>query len=926
MTDSRSLTEQRRRHLCSLVSRFAIRAVIGIGTLVLLGWIFDIPTLKSVLPGMVTMRFNAAICFILIGFSFLLLQRMRQLAVGIALFVAALAGLTLSQDVMGWNLGIDNIFFAPPQALQDVHPGRMAPIAAIDFVLAGIALISFNAKPWKNLLPRELIAAALGAVALPALFGYATGLVSMYRVGSPVAVAVHTLVAFVLLGLAIMFARPESGFMAIATSDGGAGVMVRGLIPATLVIPPVLGFVVNRGEAAGFYTGTIGVGLLAASTTLAGLIVISWVGVLLSHGDAERRKAVLDLENSERGHRLVVDTAFDSFVAIDQEGLITNWNTQAERTFGWTRGEVIGHDLMETIVPPQHRQAHSQGIEHFLATGEGPILSKRIEFTAIHRDGHEIPVELAVWYVLDGDKYVFNAFISDISDRKLAERQLEQSNQLLRSVVEASPLPIISVSRERQVLSWNTAAERVFGWSADEVVGQPFPLIPAGQEDEQGKLSERIFEGEVVTELDVVRKRKDGSPISVNLSAAPVADAQGRFSIAVGVYTDIGERKLLEAQLRQAQKMEAIGRLAGGVAHDFNNLLTVILGYAELIRAQIAPGDALLLRVQGIHDAAERAASLTRQLLAFSRKQVLVPQVLNLNVVLARAEKMLRRVIGEDIDMRVVPAQDLGRIKADPGQIEQVIMNLVVNSRDAMPGGGSLTLETANVELDESYAAQHSDVKPGRYTKLTITDTGVGMDAHTVSRIFEPFFTTKEAGTGLGLATVHGIVRQSGGSIEVYSEPSHGTTFKVYLPRVDEPAAATGNVKSSRSLKGAEVVLLAEDDEAVRTVTSEVLRSAGYTVLESRNGSEALSVSAHHEGPLHLLITDMVMPRSSGTELAKAMSNLRPGIKVLFVSGYSEEAIVHQGDLLPTARFLQKPFVPDRLLEMVRELLEGHLS
>ena len=386
------------------------------------------------------------------------------------------------------------------------------------------------------------------------------------------------------------------------------------------------------------------------------------------------------------------------------------------------------------------------------------------------------------------------------------------------------------------------------------------------------------------------------------------------------------ERKRLEDHLRQSQKMEAIGRLTGGIAHDFNNLLTVINGYSEMSLQSLKADDALRPNLEQIKEAGERAAGLTRQLLAFSRRQVLEPKVLDLNAVVTNVEKLLNRMIGEDVILAATRTAGLGRVKADPSQIEQVLMNLAVNARDAMPAGGKLTIETANVELDESYAREHMTVQPGRYVMLAVSDTGCGMDVETQKRIFEPFFTTKEQGkgTGLGLSTVYGIVKQSGGYIWAYSEVGLGTTFKVYLPRVDAAIAAVEPAREVlRTARGAETVLLAEDDPALRSLLRKVLQENGYTVLEAFHGKHAVEVCEQHSGPIHLMVTDVVMPEMGGTEAAGRLSSLRPDLKVLFLSGYADDAVHRHGVLAPGTAFLQKPFVLETLARKVREVLDA---
>ena len=430
------------------------------------------------------------------------------------------------------------------------------------------------------------------------------------------------------------------------------------------------------------------------------------------------------------------------------------------------------------------------------------------------------------------------------------------------------------------------------------------------------------------------RRRVDWEEVAVypagtkvgEVNVAPIFDATGRCTHLIGAVHDVSERRQLEDQLRQAQKMEAVGRLAGGIAHDFNNLLTAIGGYTQL--ALDAPGlpPAVKGDLEQITRAAERAGDLTRQLLAFSRRQVMQPESLHLGNALEEIAPMLRRLLGEDVRLIITVDPELGYVLADPGQLSQVVMNLAVNARDAMPAGGTLTLEAANVELDAQYAQGHAEVTPGPYVVLAVSDTGTGMDEATRSRLFEPFFTTKEQGkgTGLGLATVYGIVRQSGGHIWVYSEPARGTSFKVYLPRIEpvtgerlRPAA------EPRHTSGTETILVAEDDDAVRAFVRTVLEGRGYYVIRAGTADEAITAATQHVGPIHLLLTDVVMPGLSGIELARRIGEIAPGLKVIFMSGYTENAIVHHGVLDPSVSFLAKPFSPDALAGRVRVELDS---
>jgi PAS domain S-box-containing protein len=421
-------------------------------------------------------------------------------------------------------------------------------------------------------------------------------------------------------------------------------------------------------------------------------------------------------------------------------------------------------------------------------------------------------------------------------------------------------------------------------------------------------------------------KRMDGATILVRLSGRPVRDAQGEVAYFEMTAEDITERRRLETTLRQAQKMEAVGRLAGGIAHDFNNLLMLIKGYSDLLRDRLPAEETPREYASEIQKAADRASSLTQQLLAFSRKQVLELRVLDVNQVVTSMSKMLPRLLGEDIEVVTRLNSAIGRVKADPGQLEQVLMNLAVNARDAMPEGGRLTIETGECELDDEYVRQHPGARPGRFVMLAVSDTGVGMNTDVRAHVFEPFFTTKAKGkgTGLGLAMVYGIVKQSNGYIWVYSEPGQGATFKVYLPRVEEAAESELRAPATGPPpRGTETVLVVEDEDGVRRVTREYLEANGYSVLEAQSGAEALAVAEQHAGPLHLVLTDVVMPGMSGRELTERLRRRRPELRVIFMSGYTDDAVMHHGALAPGVAFLQKPFARDALARKVREVLDG---
>lgn len=515
--------------------------------------------------------------------------------------------------------------------------------------------------------------------------------------------------------------------------------------------------------------------------------------------------------------------------------------------------------------------------------------------------------------------------------RTMAEREVAQeATSRLAAILEATPDLVATALQDSSLLYMNNAGRRMLGISESENISElKFSSFRSESSWEfvtsqawPHALKHGVWHGE--TRIIA----RDGHEIPVSQVIIAHKTASGVLEFVSTIARDISEHKQLEEKLRQSQKLEGIGQLAGGIAHDFNNLLTVILGRSQMLQMKLEATSPLRRDVDLIHKTAERAATMTRQLLAFSRKQLLQPRVLDLNTVVAEMEKILTRLIGEHVELTTTLDPGLGQVKVDPGQMEQVILNLAVNARDAMPDGGKLLIETSNVVLDESYSRQHVSAKAGDYVMLAVTDTGCGMDAQTRSRIFEPFFTTKEPGkgTGLGLATVYGIVKQSGGNIWVYSEIGRGSSFKVYLPRVDDAADEISTSREHQSSKGSETILLVEDEEAVRDLSEEILRDAGYRVLVARNGEEAIETCKRHEGAIELVITDVVMPKMSGPELARNLASLRPGVRILFLSGYTNGSIVHNHVLSPDVEFLQKPFSADIFTRKVRQILDARPS
>jgi PAS domain S-box-containing protein len=615
-------------------------------------------------------------------------------------------------------------------------------------------------------------------------------------------------------------------------------------------------------------------------------------------------------------------------------------NSQAQELFGYEFEELIGQKV-EVLVPERYRHQHHSHRDAFSAAPKTRRMGADLDLYGRRRNGSEFPVEISLSPVSTENGVFVLSAIRDISDRKRIAEELRRANEELHrrtaeqlgeyrsrlaSIIDSSDDAILSKELNGTITSWNKGAERIYGYTPEEVVGKHISLLtPSDRPNEISEILQKIAAGESIEHYESVRVAKDGRQLSVSISVSPLRDAAGEIVGASAIAHDITAQKRAEGQLRQSQKMEAIGRLAGGVAHDFNNILAIINACTEFLRDRIDPAAEPSAYVENIKKATLRGVALTRQLLSFSRTSTIQPCVLDLNDRLKDISKLLRPLLGEDIEVLIVSRSPSAVIEADPGQLDQIVVNLAVNARDAMPRGGKFILETAAVRFDEDFAGQHQPMAAGKYVQLAVSDTGSGMDEATVSRIFEPFFTTKEAGkgTGLGLSTVYGIVKQSAGHILVYSELGHGTTFKIYLPSADHKVGLESRpeMETVSPKRQGTTILLVEDDEMMRDLTRQLLQEHGYTVVEANDGKSALEWVESHPGPIDLLLTDVIMRHVSGPELAERLHTSHPTLKVVYMSGYTGELMANRDVLKPGVTLLEKPFTRTALLNTIHTTL-----
>ena len=655
---------------------------------------------------------------------------------------------------------------------------------------------------------------------------------------------------------------------------------------------------------------------------LVGLIFLFDLYTIYQHLLIHRIRKEL-VEREELFH-LISENAADMIAIVDMEGRRIFNSLSYQKALGYSPEELRASSAFEQI-HPDDRERVKNAAEDARRSGIG----KTLEYRLRHKNGDWLVLEStsSVIHDVNGKPEKLVIVNRNVTERKRAEEALRRSEADFRSVVEDAPYGIYRASITGRFLQVNPALQKMLGYELEEdLLRRDLATDIFRHNGEYKRLVEILGRTDEIKDMEMEWKRQDETPITVRCSGRRITDERGVAAYFEVFAEDVTEKRILERQLRTAQKMEAIGRLSGGIAHDFNNHLGVIIGYSRVLKRQLGGNSALCEHAMEIEKAGERAASLTKQLLAFSRQQVLTPAVLSLNTLASDMERMLPRLLGEDIEVSLELDPELGSVKADQGQIEQVIMNLAVNARDAMPDGGKLKVQTANAVLDQMYTRNHPGSKAGDYVMLAVTDTGTGMDAGTLAHMFEPFFTTKERGkgTGLGLATVYGIVKQSNGYIWVESSLGKGSSFQIYLPRHEgQPAAAEQKVDLAENLRGTESILLAEDSESLRKLAQSNLESAGFRVLSAQSGEEALEIATRHGSTFDLLLTDVVMPGMNGRVLAEKLSPRQPGMKVLYMSGYTDSFIAGHGVLEPGTNLLHKPFTEEVLIRKVREVLDG---
>jgi PAS domain S-box-containing protein len=981
-----------------LIGQVLAACVLAVGTAELLGWVLRLDVLAGLRPGALSMKANTAVGLILSGAAVLVATRTSrwagQLRMGLGAAVLTLGLATLAEYAFGWRLGIDDLFTRHSAAPGlPGPPGRPSPIAALNFVLAGIALLVLDSGGGWRARPAELLALSIGLLTFISLQGYVFGEASLQHVPAFSTVGLHTTVAFLAVSTALFVIRPTVGLMRSVTADGIGGATLRRLLPVAMLLPLAISWARLQGERGGYFDAFTGGALVA--TAMAGCLILLAFLSIAPLTAVEARNRAAEQAASERirrlnrvyavlshiNHTIVRErnlaALFDRAcrIAVDQGGFAAAWialppdSPSGSLRIAADAGPAGHAEALRAAVADQAFAASAPAraiAENRLVIANGGAAAERsldesaplAALAAAHgyRSVASFPLRSAgvvrgvlvlgaadpAWFDADEVKLLEElamdvGFAMDVS-RSEAERDqaavaLRESQARLERAVRAGNVGLWEWSLVSSSVYYSSQWKRQLGYEEDEIDADfeawRSRIHPEDVDRAIAGIGDYLRGRAPHLEIEYRCRHKDGSYRHMLAHATVLLDHRGTQVALLGAHVDVTHHTELQAQFLQSQKMESLGRLAGGIAHDFNNLLTIINGTADLALLRLSAAGQRDDDWRGVRDAGERAATLTRQLLAISRKQVVQIEVLDPNEVLGGVEGMLRRLIGEDVLLRVALAPDAGRVKADAGQIEQVVVNLAVNARDAMPRGGMLTIETRAAEVvGTMMAAERSPIGQGRYVVIAVTDTGEGMDEATQARAFEPFFTTKGPGkgTGLGLSTVFGIVRQCGGAIRLRSERGAGTTFEVYLPSVGDPARRARSGPHQTVVRGTETILVVEDEPALRLVARKILENAGYTVLVAANGDEALTVFRRAVTPIHLLLTDVVMPGMSGPTLVGRVREEGGRTPILYTSGYADDALTTESARDERIHFLAKPYTGTTLLRKIREILDAKAS
>ena len=897
-----------------------------IGVLVLLGWRFDVVFLKSVVDDFAPMQPIVALAFVLAGVALQLVHstpRRESIARALATLPALLGAVTLVEVISGWDLGIDDLLFADELHASEgpLRAGRMAVTSAVCFIAEGVGLGLSTLSPPRVRATGQILALIGVGIAGITLMGYAYSLQPLYDGVHLGRMAVHTGATMMVLGAGVASIDRTVGPLRILSSAGPGGMLARHLMPFVLFAPFLLGWLRLQGQRAGLYGTEVGVAILAASGSAVFTAAVLVYAKRTDRLDAAREAAAGRLRAADELRRQILASAQEGIIVFDTDARYVLWNPFMQRLYGLSEADVLGKHVL--MVFPTDSEVRMNAILRALA---GETVAYDNERKMPNGDRRWLS---AVYTPLQTEAGAIGGVIvtvRDITDRKRIEQQLREAHERTSAALAAAGMGVWELDLNQQRLTWSQNLAPLFDRPVEDLAERPDEWLRYVHSEDVERLRDALRRVSLDRPFAVeYRVTTDSKSKWLSSVGHVVRDASGKPVRLVGVTTDVTERRSLEAQFRQAQKMEGVGQLAGGVAHDFNNVLTAILGYSQFLAERLrSPQDQA--DIKEIIDAAQRAAALTQQLLTFSRNRVVETAFLDVNLIVQELVPMLRRLIGEDIQFITTLSPEPATIVADRGQIEQVLVNLIVNARDAMPHGGHMRVDVSRTEVDGDGASRFVDLQPGSYVVLAVADTGTGMTDETKARLFEPFYTTKAPGkgTGLGLSTVYGIVTQNKGHIAVESELGHGTTFRIYLPfatraaqtaavAVREPAQAPATLGRARA------VLLAEDDPGVRVLVRTILDLAGYRVFES-DSLEAAEQMYDRIGPVDLLLTDMVMPGGRGVDLFKHLVAKQPSLRVLYISGYTDDQMIDES-LFDGAALLQKPFSAAALLRKMHDLL-----